>query len=72
MEAADYGVDTALDGVAAIELPAKSARRDVIVSDFRLPERVTGLDIVPRLRAVYGCAIPAFLAAAPDLLITHP
>jgi signal transduction histidine kinase/FixJ family two-component response regulator len=63
---------TAADGLEAMaRLDALGAAPDVIVSDYRLREAETGIEVVERLRARYGAHIPALLVTgdtAPDTL----
>ena len=45
---------------------------DVIVSDYRLPDDTDGIEVISRLRALYGANIPAILVTgdtAPDTIL---
>jgi signal transduction histidine kinase/FixJ family two-component response regulator len=54
----------AASGVEAMaRLDALGAAPDVIVSDYRLREAETGVEVVERLRARYGAHIPALLVS---------
>jgi signal transduction histidine kinase len=54
----------AATGTAAITMLEKLGKRpDVIVSDFRLQESRTGIEVIEHLRGVYGEGLPAFLVS---------
>ena len=53
---------TATSEDAALAALSKDERPpDIIISDYRLNDGKTGLDVIERLRRAYGTPIPAFL-----------
>lgn len=56
---------------ALSRLPAESRKPDLIISDYQLADRKTGIETIERLRHELGAAIPAFLISgdtAPERL----
>ena len=62
LEGWGHAVITAADGAAAVER-VRGARRppDVIVTDFRLPGPMTGVDVVTKVGAVLGRPVPGII-----------
>jgi CheY-like chemotaxis protein len=58
------GVVTASSADEAIARLATLGRPDLIISDYRLPDRMTGIAAIARLRAVYKLPVAAFLISA--------
>jgi CheY-like chemotaxis protein len=49
------------DSAALTNLAAHDETPDLIISDYRLPDGKTGVDVIKALRAQYRAQIPAFL-----------
>jgi CheY-like chemotaxis protein len=49
------------DTAALTSLAAHDQQPDLIISDYRLPDGKTGIDVIERLRTTFSAPIPAFL-----------
>lgn len=54
-------VTAASDTGVLRQLAGKGEQPDLIISDYRLADGQSGIDVIARLRSVLGAAIPAFL-----------
>jgi two-component system CheB/CheR fusion protein len=62
LRADGYLLTTASDGEEAIQLvQQKDLRPDLVIVDYNLPGKLTGLQVLARLRATSGQAVPALV-----------
>ena len=62
MNNAGFHVVVAADGEIALDLVARgSVRPDIVVADYNLPNRLTGLDIATRLRETLDSTLPVLI-----------